>query len=64
MNSIYDLDELAILKDKLRSWPGEMALTHEDLVNLIYCVGNCERLRSDGNPDGWGQSCSLKEEEK
>jgi len=38
MNSIYDLDGLALLKDKLQSWPGEMCLVHDDVVNLIYAV--------------------------
>lgn len=40
MNSLYDPEELAILKDKLQAWPGEMALTFEDVVNLIRCVEN------------------------
>jgi len=37
-------DTLAILKDKLQSWPGEMALTSEDVAMLIGCVENVGRL--------------------
>ena len=28
-------DQIAYLKDKLQSWPGEMALTSEDIADLL-----------------------------
>ena len=31
-------DELAFLRDKLQSWPGEMCLTSSDVADLIAIV--------------------------
>jgi len=38
-------DKIAILKDKLQSWPGEMTLTSMDIADLLSLLDEVEQLR-------------------
>ena len=38
-------ERIAYLKDKFQSWPGEMALTSEDIADLLLLLDEAEELR-------------------
>jgi len=40
-------ERVAFLKDKLQSWPGEMALTSEELADLLALLDDYEKVKAE-----------------
>lgn len=40
-------ERIAWLKDKLKSWPGEMALTSEDVADLLAMLDENEKVKAE-----------------